>query len=126
VIWQDAALAAAGAIGGFVALVHGTLTQRHMVIPLHAHAAHDERISQAVTRLVAPLLQFTTFSWFLGGIALIAAALWAGEEARLAIGLFVASQYLFGAIANLWATRSFHPGWLLMAVALGLIAAGLA
>jgi len=34
----------------------------------------------------------------------------------------VGSTFLFGALGNLWATRGQHPGWMLMAAALILIA----
>ena len=70
------------------------------------------------------LLQFSTFNWLLGGLALIAAALWFGQGAKLATGLLVGSSYLFGAVGNLWGTRGRHPGWMLMAVALVLIVLG--
>jgi hypothetical protein len=123
-IWQDAALGMAGAIGCFVAVVHGMLLQRRVVMPLRKHVAQDERIAAPIARLVAPLLQFSTFSWFIGGLGLIVAAIWLEHEARLVIGLFVGTHYLFGAIANLWATRGRHPGWTLMAAALVLILVG--
>ena len=42
--------------------------------------------------------------------------------ARLAVGLLVGSMFLYGAVANLWGTRGRHPGWMLMAVAVALIA----
>lgn len=70
------------------------------------------------------LLHFSTLSWFLGGLALIAAADLFGRDARLATALFVGSSYLFGALANLWGTRGRHPGWMLMAAAVILIALG--
>jgi len=54
------------------------------------------------------------------------AALCGGAEAKLATGLLVGSSYLFGAVGNLWASRGRHPGWALYALALGLIAYGLA
>jgi hypothetical protein len=38
--------------------------------------------------------------------------------------LLVGSSYLYGALGNLWATRGRHFGWMLYAVALILIAAG--
>jgi hypothetical protein len=52
------------------------------------------------------------------------AAAWLGPQARLATALLVGSSYLFGAMGNLWATRGRHPGWLLYAIALGLIVYG--
>jgi hypothetical protein len=57
-------------------------------------------------------------------LALIAAARWLEGGARLATGIFVGSLYLFGALGNLWGTRGLHPGWMLMTVALVLIAFG--
>ena len=84
----------------------------------------DKRIAAPIRRLVPLLLHFSTVSWLLGGFALIAAAIWFGRDARLATGLFVGSLYLFGALGNLWGTRGRHPGWMLMAAALVLIAFG--
>jgi hypothetical protein len=75
-------------------------------------------------KLVPSLLQFSTFNWFLGGLALIAAALWFGQDARLVTGLLVGSSYLYGALIALWATRGRHLGWMLYAVALVLIIFG--
>ena len=122
--WQDAALGMAGLIGICVAVVHGMLTQRLMVRPFEEFALADKRISAPVRRLVPLLLHFSTISWFLGGLALVVAATWFEQDARLATGLFVGSLYLYGALGNLWGTRGRHPGWMLMAAALLLIAFG--
>jgi hypothetical protein len=122
--WQDAALAMAGVIGSCVAVVHGILVQRHMVRPLEEFFLANKRIAAPIRRLVPLLLHFSTISWFLGGLALIAAASWFEQDTRLATGLFVGSLYLFGALGNLWATRGRHPGWMLMAAALILIVFG--
>ncbi len=122
--WHDAALAMAGVIGSCVAVVHGILTQRLMVGPFEELSLADKRISAPIRRLVPLLLHFSTVSWMLGGFALIAAATWLGHDAKLATGLFVGSLYLYGALGNLWGTRGRHPGWMLMAAALVLIAFG--
>jgi len=121
---RDAALGMAGVIGCCVAVFHGILTQRLMVRPLEEFFLTDKRTAASVRRLVPLLLHFSTVSWFLGGLALIAAANWFEHDARLATGLFVGSLYLFGALGNLWATRGRHPGWMLMALALILIVFG--
>ena len=123
--WQDAALALAGVIGSSVAVFHGVLTQRLMVRPVEALFVADRRIAGPIRRLVPLLLQFSTFNWLLGGLVLIAAALWFEHDARLATGLLVCSSYLYGAVGNLWGTRGRHPGWMLMAVALVLIVLGI-
>jgi hypothetical protein len=122
--WQNAALAMAGIIGACVAVFHGILVQRYMVRPFEEFALADKRIAGSTRRLVPLLLHFSTISWFLGGLALVAAANWFGRDARLAISLFVGGCYLFGAAGNLWATRGRHPGWMLMAAALVLILLG--
>jgi hypothetical protein len=123
--WQNAALAMAGVIGSGVAVVHGILVQRLIVKPFEHFALADGRIDPSIRRLVPLLLHFSTISWFLGGLALIAAARWLERDARLATGVFVGSLYLFGALGNLWGTRGLHPGWMLMAAALMLIAFGI-
>jgi len=123
--WQDAALALAGVIGSGTAVVHGVLIQRLMVRPIAAALDPDRRIAAPIRRLVPVLLHFSTVAWFLGGLALIAAATLFGQDARLATGLCVGGLYLFGALGNLWATRGRHPGWTLMAAALVLIILGM-
>jgi len=123
--WQNTALAMAGVIGCGVAVFHGILVQRLMVKPFAEFALADARIGAPIRRLVPVLLHFSTISWFLGGLALIAAASWLEQDARLATGVFVGGLYLFGALGNLWGTRGLHPGWMLMAVALVLIAFGI-
>ena len=120
--WQNAALGLAGVIGSGTAVVHGILTQRLMVRPIEALLLNAGRTSATIRRMVPLALHFSTIVWFLGGLALIAAALWFDRDARLATGLFVGSTYLFGALGNLWGTRGRHPGWMLMAAALILIA----
>ena len=122
--WHETALAGAGILGIVVAVIHGVLTERLMEAPLCAGT--QPRLSAPIRRIAPLLLQFSTFNWFLGGLALIAAALWLGPEARWVAGLLVGSSYLFGAAGNLWATRGRHPGWALYALALVLIAYGLA
>ena len=118
------ALICAGVIGSGVAIVHGVLTQRLMVAPIDALFRQDGRTAPAIRRLVPLLLHLSTVSWFLGGLALMAAALWFSEDARLATAWLVGSLYLFGAAGNLWGTRGRHPGWLLLTLALALIVVG--
>jgi len=122
--WQDTALGLAGIIGSGVAVVHGILTQRLMVRPVEAFLRADKRTGASIRRLVPLLLHFSTIVWFLGGLALVAAAIGFGHDARLVTCLFVGCTYLLGALGNLWGTRGRHPGWMLLAAALILIAFG--
>jgi hypothetical protein len=121
--WHNTALAMAGVLGSSVAIVHGALTQRLMVGPIEAAA--KGRISGPIRRIVPALLHFSTFNWFVGGLALVAAACMLEPQARQAIALLVGSSYLSGAVGTCWATRGRHPGWMLYAIALALIAYGL-
>jgi hypothetical protein len=123
--WQDTALALAGIIGSCVAVIHGILTQRLMIRPLQGFLA-DKTVPSSVRRLVPLLLHFGTFSWFVGGLALLAAAIALEQQAKLAIGLLVGILYLCGAVGNLWGTRGRHFGWMAMAIAVVLIAVGVA
>ena len=92
--WQNAALAAAALIGGGVAIVHGILTQRLMVRPVASLLTTDRRISGTIRRLVPLLLHFSTFVWFGGGLALIAAATWLDRDTRFAVAVLVGATYL--------------------------------
>ncbi len=113
-------LLAAGIIGGSVAVVHSVLVHRFWIARPGARAD----ATPVVQRLTPPLLQFSGFNWFVCGLALIGVGLGLWPQASTAICVLVASSYLYGAVANLWATRGRHPGWALYAVALGLIAFG--
>lgn len=124
--WHSKALIAAGFVGSLTAIIHGVLIERLMVRPLDRILADDLRVSVVIRRLVSPLLHYSTVSWLLGGLALIAAALCSfSPEARLVTGLMVGGHYLYGALGNAWATRGRHPGWMLLALAVGLIGFGL-
>ncbi|MEI6200335.1 MAG: hypothetical protein WCP68_00110 [Enhydrobacter sp.] len=107
-----------------MAVFHGIVTQRLMVRPIEALFRADGRTSGTIRRLVPLLLHFSTIVWFAGGLALIVAASVFGPDARLVTGLFVGGAYLFGVLGNLWGTRGRHPGWMLLGIAVILIAVG--
>ncbi|MCX7308258.1 MAG: hypothetical protein NTZ72_10075 [Afipia sp.] len=121
--WHNLALELAGLIGAVVAIAHGMILQRLIIKPFSDVAVADGRFSVTARKLLPPLLQFSTLVWFAGGIAL-ATAPWLDAQARLSISVMVGATYLFGAVGNFWATRGRSPGWMLMALALGLIAFG--
>jgi hypothetical protein len=108
--WQDVSLGTAGVIGITVALLHGVLIHRLILRPLQTRVGVNAVMARSSARLLAPLLHFSTFSWFLGSVALVSAAVWLRGDARLITCLLVGSLYLFGAIANPWATRGRHLG----------------
>ena len=115
-----------GIIGSATAVVHGVLTQRLMVRPIAAFLQSDARISAPVRRIAPLALHFSTITWFLGGLALIAAAAdWFEPNARRAVGICIGSLFLLGALGNFWGTRGRHPGWMLMILAVILIVFGI-
>jgi hypothetical protein len=117
------ALIIAGLIGSGTALVHGYLTQLHLVPPRPEYG--QRKGSPSARRLIAALLHFSTFNWFVGGLFLVFAAGADSREVRIAVGALVASSYLYGAIGNLWATRGRHPGWVVYGICVMLIVYGL-
>jgi hypothetical protein len=121
---HDVALVAAGVIGSAVAVAHGIIVQRHMVRRLEKLSVGEDRMPTSTRRVMAGMLHFSTFNWFFGGVALVAAATWLEPGARYATGLIVGSSYLYGAVGNFWGTRGRSPGWILYAIALALIAYG--
>ncbi|WP_260583534.1 hypothetical protein [Sphingopyxis sp. PET50] len=60
-----------------------------------------------------------------GGLALVAVGSGVSSQFRGVAALIAAGFYLHAMVLNCWATRGRHPGWMLMAVALLLIAAGM-
>lgn len=121
--WHNVSLQLAGLIGAVVAVVHGIIVQRLIVVPFQRAGSADRLFSPVVQRLVPPLIHFSTVVWFAGGVALVLATQ-LDPAARLSISLMVGTTFLFGALGNFWATRGAHPGWVLMAIALALIAFG--
>jgi hypothetical protein len=121
---HDLALIAAGVIGAAVAVIHGVLMQRYMVRPIENWFWDGARMSAAARRLTPILLHLSTVYWFAGGLALIAAALWLDESAKLATAACVGALYICAVAGNFWGTRGRHPGWMLYAVSLALISYG--
>lgn len=119
---HGAALVAAGAVAAITATIHGKLLDPLIVTPLLKGSGDGMR--RPARALVRPLLHVSTVDWFTGGIALIATGLWVDGPGRIAIGLLVGTQLSYAMAANAWATRGRHPGWILMAVAVALIIAG--
>ncbi|MEM1142752.1 MAG: hypothetical protein AAF671_04285 [Pseudomonadota bacterium] len=99
---------AGGCLGSSVAIIHGILMQKHLVAPVTASA----QLSSNAQQLVLLLLQFSTFVWLGGGLALICAALFLTSTTAFIIASLVGVCYLYGAVGNFWATRGRHFGWI--------------
>ena len=123
--WKALALAVAGLIGVVVAIVHGIALERRLLGPLGALLREDRSLSAPMQRLVPTLLHVGTVAWLAGGLALVVAAYASSRGAVVATGLLVGVLYVHAALGNLRAIRGFHPGWMLMSVAVALIAFGM-
>ncbi|MFY9642963.1 MAG: hypothetical protein WCD20_21050 [Rhodomicrobium sp.] len=106
---HDAIAVLSGSLGMTIAIVHGYLGETKVVRPLTNLPPSSKRVLHAVMFLSAVY-------WFLGGAAL-ALSPFAGSGGRWLTALIVAMVYLTAALANLWATRGRHFGWILLSVA---------
>ncbi len=114
------ALVAAGVVGCIVAVFHGIVMQKLMVRPFLSAT----ELAESSRRLVPLLLHFSTLFWFLGGVVLIIVPLFADASAVVTTSIFVGAMYTFGAVGNFWGTNGKHPGWMLLALSVALIAYG--
>lgn len=111
---------AAGSLGCIVAVVHGVILHKKMVGPILT----EMKLAESLRRLIPLLLHFSTVFWFLGGLALIATPMYPNDYVVLTTAAFVGLLFGFGAIGNFWGTGGKHPGWVLLAAAVGLIIYG--
>ena len=118
---NDWALILAGGIGTFVGIAHGIIVQKSMVLPIF----RDTRYPLRLRRIVAVLLQFSTYCWVLGGLALMTSPKLLNASSTLTLAIVVAAFYTFGALGNFWGTQGKHPGWFLLAISVGLIVFGI-
>lgn len=115
---QDWFLYGAGALGVIVSFVHGYLGEVQVVRPSQAPSPSAKRVMQAIMFLSAVY-------WFAASVLLLITPAFISEGLRPFIVWGVAAVYASGSLANLWATRARHFGWVLLAVAVGLALAGI-
>jgi peptidoglycan/LPS O-acetylase OafA/YrhL len=100
---RDVLLQCSGLAAIVVAVIHGVLGE---------------------TRVIRLVWQAGTVAWIGGGVLLIAAPLMSSEPARHWIVLTLACVFAFGALANAWATRGRHFGWMALSAVVALAVAG--
>ena len=69
--------------------------------------------------------QCSTVAWLGGGVLLLALPLMASPPARGWIVAVFVGVYGFAALANAWATRGRHFGWMALAAVIVLALAGI-
>lgn len=110
---KDMMLFAAGGLGMVVALVHGYIGETKVVRPVQATSDVAKRVLQAIMFLSAVY-------WFVAGLVLATAPIYFEGGLKTAVAYIVASIFASGAVANFWATRGRHFGWMLLAAACSL------
>lgn len=115
---KDLFLVAAGCLGMVIAVVHGYLGDTKVVRPI-------ENVPRSSKRVMRAIMFLSAVYWFAAGAVLAASPFYLGAEGRIAAALIAGAIFLSGAIANFWATRGRHFGWVLLAATLPLIWHGL-
>jgi len=107
---HDLMLFTAGSLGMVVALVHGYIGETKVVRPTQASTEMAKRVMQAIMFLSAVY-------WFIAGMALTLAPFLFEADQKTVVAYIVGGIFASGAIANWWATRGRHVGWMLLATA---------
>ncbi|QCI66629.1 hypothetical protein [Phreatobacter stygius] len=115
---RDVLLLLSGCLAVAIAITHGVLGETRVF----ARA----RIEPPATKLLIHLVwQAGTVAWIGGGVLLICAGWFFVDPARRATILVLAVVFASAALANAWATRGRHYGWMGMALVVVLALAGL-
>lgn len=114
---RDLLLHGSGAAAIVIALIHGMLGETKVF----ARASIDPPRLRTLIRLV---WQAGTVAWIGGGVLLIAAPWMESNPARHWIIITLAIVFGFAALANAWATRGRHFGWVGMSAVAVLAVAG--
>ncbi len=104
---RDLLLQCSGVAAIAVALIHGVLGETRIFAATN-NITIEPRGLRTLLRLV---WQAGTVAWIGGGVLLIAAPWMASEPARHWIVVTMAVVFGFGALANAWAKRCRHFGW---------------
>ncbi len=108
-------LETAGVLAFFISIAHGVLGETK----IFARAQIEPPPARRLMRLV---WHCSAVAW--GSLAILLFFAPRFEGARDSIVAVSVVTYGFGAIANAWATRGRHIGWMALAVVVGLAVAG--
>jgi hypothetical protein len=114
---RDVLLQCSGAAAIAAAVIHGVLGETKVF----KRATIEPARLRTLIRLV---WQAGTVAWIGGGVLLIAAPLMSSEPARHWIVVTLAGVFGFAAMANAWATRGRHFGWVALSSVVALAVAG--
>jgi hypothetical protein len=114
---RDILLQCSGVLAIVVALIHGILGETK----IFPRATIEPGRLRILIRLV---WQASTVAWIGGGVLLIAAPWMGSEPARHWIVATMACVFGLSALANAYATRGRHFGWMMLSVVVVLGVAG--
>ena len=114
---RDIILQCAGVAGILVAIIHGVLGETKVF----ARAKIEPEHLRTLIRLV---WQTSTVAWIGGGVLLLVAPSLGSESARHWIVATTACVFGFAALANAWAMRGRHFGWMALSAVVALAVAG--
>ncbi|HZC97591.1 MAG TPA: hypothetical protein VE267_15970 [Bradyrhizobium sp.] len=114
---RDLLLQCSGLAAIAAALIHGILGETKVF----ARATIEPPRLRTLIRLV---WQAGTVAWIGGGVLLIAAPWMASESARHWIVVTLAIVFAFAALANAWAMRGRHFGWVALGAVVAMAVAG--
>ncbi|QWG18538.1 hypothetical protein KMZ68_01135 [Bradyrhizobium sediminis] len=117
---RDLLLQCSGVAAIAVALIHGVLGERK----IFANASNITIEPRGLRTLLRLVWQAGTVAWIGGGVLLLAAPWMASEPARHWIVITMAAVFGFGAVANAWAKRGRHFGWVALSAVVALAVAG--
>ncbi|QWG13404.1 hypothetical protein KMZ29_01230 [Bradyrhizobium sediminis] len=117
---RDLLLQCSGVAAIAVALIHGVLGETR----IFAAAGNTTIEPRGLRTLLRLVWQAGTVAWIGGGVLLIAAPGMASEPARHWIVVTMAVVFGFGALANAWAKRGRHFGWVALSAVVALAVAG--
>jgi hypothetical protein len=116
-IMRDILLQCSGLAAIVAAIIHGVLGETK-VFP---RTTIEPPRLRTLIRLV---WQASTVAWIGGGVLLVAAPWMASDQARHWIVATMAFVFAFAALANAWATRGRHFGWMALSAVVAMAVAG--
>ena len=114
---RDILLQSSGVVAIMVAVIHGMLGE-FKVFP---RLTVEPKRLRTLLRLV---WQASTVAWIGCGVLLLAAPSMASDPARHWIVATLAFVFAFAALANAWATRGRHFGWMALSAVVVMAVAG--
>ena len=114
---RDVLLQCSGVAAIAAALIHGLIGELRIFPRITIQPAR-------LGTLIRLVWQAGTVAWIGGGVLLIAAPWMASEPARHWIVVTLACVFAFAALANAWATRGRHFGWMALSAVVAMAVAG--